>query len=77
VFPSSPEGRESRIAVGPFKELTSKSELSLRDPVPSPPLRTETDPVSKTLCFSGYLEFRQMDRVHKPSDSERWPYSLT
>jgi hypothetical protein len=36
---------------------------------PCPHLKTETDPVSETL-FSSYLEFRTMDKVHKPSGSE-------
>jgi hypothetical protein len=33
-----------------------------------PHLRTEADTVSETLFF--YLEFRTMDKVQKPSDSE-------
>jgi hypothetical protein len=44
--------------------------LFLRDATeevsPSPHLKTETVPVSETLCF---LEFRTMDKVDKPSDS--------
>jgi hypothetical protein len=33
----------------------------------SPHLRTETDPVSEALCF---VEYRTMDKVQKPSNSE-------
>jgi hypothetical protein len=36
-------------------------------------LRTKTDPVSEMLCFQvTYLEFRVMDNVLKPSDSESY-----
>jgi hypothetical protein len=34
--------------------------------LPPPHLRTETDPVSETLCFL-VIEFRTMDKVQKPS----------
>jgi hypothetical protein len=37
---------------------------------PSSHLKIETDPVSETLFFSSYVEFRTLDEVHKPSDSE-------
>jgi hypothetical protein len=42
---------------------------SARSVTPLPPfhLRTETDPVSETLCS---LEYRKMDRVQKLSNSE-------
>jgi hypothetical protein len=36
---------------------------------PVPYLRTETDPVSETLCFP-VIEFRMMDKVQKPSINE-------
>jgi hypothetical protein len=37
---------------------------------PSPHLTTETVPVSETLCFL-VLEFLTVDKVQKPSNSER------
>jgi hypothetical protein len=38
---------------------------------PSPYLETETDPVSEKL-FSSFLEFRMIDKVQKPTDSEHY-----
>jgi hypothetical protein len=38
--------------------------------VSSPHLRTETDPVSETLCFLVSIEYRTMDKVQNPSNSE-------
>jgi hypothetical protein len=35
--------------------------------LPSPHLRTETDPISETLCS---LEYRMMENVQKPSNPE-------
>jgi aminoglycoside phosphotransferase family enzyme len=33
-------------------------------------LKTETDPVSETLCSSVCLEYRTMDKVKKPNSPE-------
>jgi hypothetical protein len=44
---------------------------------PFPLLKKETDPVSETLFFSGYLEFRTMDKVQKSSDSEDQHHHIT
>jgi hypothetical protein len=33
-------------------------------------LKTETDPVSETLCSSVFLEYRTMDKVQKPNSPE-------
>jgi hypothetical protein len=34
-------------------------------------LKTETDPVSETLVLSSLLEFKKMDKVFKPSESQK------
>jgi hypothetical protein len=44
---------------------------SLYSRFPPPHLRTETDPVSETLCFL-VIEFRMMDKVLKPSINEQF-----
>jgi hypothetical protein len=58
------------LAKGPNRVGLSLSlALSLSLSLP-PHLKTETDPVSETLCFLSYLEVQTMDAVHKPSDAE-------
>jgi hypothetical protein len=39
-------------------------------------LRTETDPVSETLRFFSYLEFRTMDRGQKPNNLSYYFYPI-
>jgi hypothetical protein len=41
--------------------------IEVEEMSPTSHLRTETDPVSETLCS---LEYRTMDNVQKPSNSE-------
>jgi hypothetical protein len=58
IFQSSGEGASDAYTVVPVIEVRC---------LPPPHLRTETDPVSETLCFS---EYRTMDIVQKPGNSE-------
>jgi hypothetical protein len=37
----------------------------------SPHMKTETDPVSETLCSSVFLEYRTMDKVQKRNNPEK------
>jgi hypothetical protein len=44
-------------------------------------LKTETDPVSKTLCTLVFLEYRTKNKVRKPNNSEYYvppsqPFSI-
>jgi hypothetical protein len=63
VFPFSVEGRETPILFS-LPERAEPTEYES----PSPHVKTETDPVSETAVFSSYLEFRTVDKVHKPSN---------
>jgi hypothetical protein len=45
--------------------------------VTPPRLRTETVPVSKTLCSLVFLEYQMMEKVHKPSYSNFFFYFLS
>jgi hypothetical protein len=69
VFPSSGEGWETRTLWGPLQRANLKHWTFLKDPSelvsPTPHLRTETDPVSETLCS---LKYRMPDKVPKPSN---------
>jgi hypothetical protein len=49
------------------QKITTFREVDLSPPC----LRTETDPVSETLCSFVFLEYRAMDKVQKPSNPER------
>jgi hypothetical protein len=54
LFPSSGEGSETHILLGPLeKKLTSiiGAVHPTQQVTPSSKLKTETDPVSETLCF--------------------------
>jgi hypothetical protein len=53
------------------ERITGFEEFVQKYVSPSPHLKKETAPVSETL-FSSYLEFRTMDKLLKPSDSESY-----
>jgi hypothetical protein len=66
LFLSSGEGREARILLGP----SERADLNHWIPLLSPPLRKETDPVSKTLFFLGF-RIPNEGQVQKPNNSEK------
>jgi hypothetical protein len=69
MFPSSGEGEPTLL--GPLERLKSAlSKGSNRVGVLLPSLEEENISSFLNAVFSGYFEFRTMERVHKPSDSE-------
>jgi hypothetical protein len=52
-------GQETPTHLGPLERATLNHW--------TPHLKTETDPVSETLCSSVFLEYQTMDKVQKPN----------
>jgi hypothetical protein len=71
------EVKETPTLFGPLETAnlnhwTALSKGPNRVGVSSPHLKTETDPGSLNVLLSRYLEFRTVDKFHKPNDSKRY-----
>jgi hypothetical protein len=75
VFPFSDEGTKTPTLLGPLESagqwlrlarFKGSSKVDVSFPLPEDGNRTDF----RNVVFSGYIQFRTMDNVQKPSDSE-------
>jgi hypothetical protein len=66
---SLPNSQDLSTCTYPEPDQSSPQIVRIPEVPPPPRLKTETDPVSETLCFL-FVEIRTMDKVQKLSSNE-------